>query len=201
MSNITIGNQVWMVENLNVEFFQNGDAIPEAQTEKEWYRAFENNEPAWCYYDNNPMNGDKYGKLYNWFAVIDNRGLCPEGWHIPTKVDWDFLMEFLGGENIAGGKLKSVSGWDDEQHSEVSTNESGFTALPGGCRSPSISGLVFSGLERIGYWWSATKGYHNLAFYPFLIHNFIGPGGNDGRVFYMNDGGENCGFSVRCVRD
>ena len=95
MSNITIGNQVWMVENLNVEFFQNGDAIPEAQTEKEWYRAFENNEPAWCYYDNNPMNGDKYGKLYNWFAVIDNRGLCPEGWHIPTKVDWDFLMEFL----------------------------------------------------------------------------------------------------------
>jgi uncharacterized protein (TIGR02145 family) len=80
---IIIGKQIWMTENLNLDKFQNGDSIPEARTIEEWMNACENKQPAWCYYNNDSTNGEKYGKLYNLFAVIDSRGLAPEGWHIP----------------------------------------------------------------------------------------------------------------------
>jgi uncharacterized protein (TIGR02145 family) len=106
---VKIGNQVWMAENLNVDRFRNGDPIPEARTKEEWLKADENKQPAWCYYDNNPANGTKYGKLYNWFAVNDSRGLAPAGYHIPSDAEWTQLTDFLGSE--AGTKMKSTSGW------------------------------------------------------------------------------------------
>jgi len=81
---VVIGSQTWMAENLNVSHFLNGDPIPHVQTNEEWLKAAENRRPAWCYYNNDPVNGKKYGKLYNWFAVNDSRGLAPPGWHIPT---------------------------------------------------------------------------------------------------------------------
>lgn len=81
---VTIGNQVWMAENLNVDKFRNGDLILQAKTEEEWKKAGENKHPAWCYFDNDTANDAKYGKLYNWYAVNDPRGLAPAGWHIPT---------------------------------------------------------------------------------------------------------------------
>ena len=98
---VTIGTQVWMTKNLDLATFRNGDPIPEAKTDEEWEKAGENKQPAWCYYDNDPANGAKYGKLYNWYAVIDSRGLAPVGYHIPSDADWTKLNDFLGGEGVA----------------------------------------------------------------------------------------------------
>jgi len=107
---VTIGSQVWMTKNLDVSTFRNGDPIPEAKTDEEWKKAGENGEPAWCYYNNNPDNGERYGKLYNWYAVNDSRGLAPEGWKIPSNKDWRRLTDFLGGQKVAGTKMRSKSG-------------------------------------------------------------------------------------------
>ena len=103
---VTIGNQTWTTKNLDVATFRNGDAIPQAKTNEEWSAAGENKQPAWCYYDNDVKNGPKYGKLYNWYAVNDARGLAPAGWHIPTDEEWTVLSTFLGGEDGAGIKMK-----------------------------------------------------------------------------------------------
>jgi hypothetical protein len=86
-----IGNQIWMAENLNVDKFRNGDLIPEAKTDEEWITADENNQPAWCYINNDPATANNFGKLYNWPAVADPRGLAPEGWHIPNDMEWEKL--------------------------------------------------------------------------------------------------------------
>lgn len=120
---VTIGNQVWMTKNLNVDKFQNGDPIPQAKTDAEWQAAGKNKQPAWCYFNNNTSNGTKYGKLYNWYAVNDPRELAPNGYHIPTDAEWMVLSDYFGGEAVAGGKIKSTSGWDDDGNE---TNERGF---------------------------------------------------------------------------
>ena len=104
---VTIGTQIWMLENLNVSNFKNGVAIPEVQDKDAWEKAGENKQPAWYYHDNDPKNGDKYGKLYNWYAVIDNNGLCLQGWHVPSDAEWDTLVTYLGGEDVAGAKMKT----------------------------------------------------------------------------------------------
>ena len=105
---VTIGTQVWMTKNLDVSTFRNGDTIPQAKTTEEWKRAGENQQPAWCYYDNDPANGAKYGKLYNWYAVNDSRGLAPVGYHVPSDAEWTKLTDFLGGESVASTKMKSM---------------------------------------------------------------------------------------------
>jgi hypothetical protein len=109
---VNIGTQTWTTKNLDVATFRNGDAIPEAKTDEEWQAAGDNKRPAWCYYNNDPKNGTKYGKLYNWYAVKDARGLAPVGWHVPTDQEWTVLSTFLGGEDVAGKKMKSISGWN-----------------------------------------------------------------------------------------
>jgi uncharacterized protein (TIGR02145 family) len=106
---VTIGTQTWTTKNLDVATFRNGDAIPEAKTDEEWQAAGDNKQPAWCYYDNDPKNGVKYGKLYNWYAVNDARGLAPAGWHIPTDEAWTELSTFLGGLDVAGKKNENVT--------------------------------------------------------------------------------------------
>ncbi len=103
---VTIGTQTWTTLNLDVAIFRNGDAIPQAKTDEEWKAAGENKQAAWCYYDNDPKNGAKYGKLYNWYAVNDARGIAPMGWHVPTDQEWTVLSTFLGGEDVAGKKMK-----------------------------------------------------------------------------------------------
>src|SRR5712675_951158 len=104
---VRIGTQEWMAENLNVSHFKNGDEIPEAKTNEEWKKASDEHKPAWCNYDNDLMNGKKYGKLYNWYAVNDPRGLTPNGWHVPSNSEcFEHLIKFLGGEDVAGGKMK-----------------------------------------------------------------------------------------------
>ncbi len=117
---VTIGTQVWMKENLNVSTFRNGDPIHEAKTAEEWEAAGEAKQAAWCYYDNDPKNGTKYGKLYNWYAVNDPRGLAPVGWHVPLDKEWTVLEDFLGGSYESGNRnynegnsMKSTNGWND----------------------------------------------------------------------------------------
>ena len=129
---VTIGTQTWMTKNLDVATFRNGDVIPQAKTDEEWQAAGENKSPAWCYYDNDPKNGTKYGKLYNWYAVNDARGLALTGYHIPTDKEWTVLSTFIGGEEFAGEKMKSSIGWNDAGNGN---NSSGFSGLPGGCRN------------------------------------------------------------------
>lgn len=108
---VAIGGQVWMTKNLNVATFRNGDPIPQVKTDEEWEKAGQNQQPAWCYYNNDSAKGTKYGRLYNWYAVTDPRGLAPKGYHIPSNYEWKELIYFLGGESLAGKKMKSKVGW------------------------------------------------------------------------------------------
>ena len=118
---VKIGTQVWTTKNLNVSTFRNGDTIPEVKTNEEWIEAARIQQPAWCYYENDSMNGAKYGKLYNWYAMNDTRGLAPIGYHIPSDVEWKTLVDFIGKESDAGKKMKSTSGWNSCTMNESKT--------------------------------------------------------------------------------
>lgn len=147
-----IGAQVWMKENLNQDRFKNGDLIPEAKTNAEWIQAGKNRQPAWCYHENNSNNEKKYGKLYNYWAVIDPRGLAPDGWRISTDSDWTILTNYLKGSLVAGKYIKSNSGWLDGGNG---SNKSGFTALPGGYRNGDGGFFAFG---YTGTWWCISSG-------------------------------------------
>jgi uncharacterized protein (TIGR02145 family) len=108
LKTVRIDAQEWMSENLNAGSFRNGDPIPEARSDEEWRKAGQEGMPAWCYYENNAENGVKYGKLYNWYAVTDKRGLAPDGWHISSDAEWRNTTDYLGGEDAAGTKMKRV---------------------------------------------------------------------------------------------
>jgi uncharacterized protein (TIGR02145 family) len=188
---VTIGSQVWMTKNLDVSTFRNGDPIPQAKTNEEWTKAGENKQPAWCYYDNDPANGAKYGKLYNWYAVNDSRGLAPVGYHIPSDAEWTKLTDFLGGESVAGRKMKSTDFWtDNDGESGNGTNESGFSGLPGGTR---YDGGTFYYIGDHGLWWSSTEIVTLYAWPRYLsyVNGGVGRGYSSKRD----------GFSVRCLRD
>jgi uncharacterized protein (TIGR02145 family) len=139
---VKIENLVWMLDNLDVSCFRNGDSIPEARTAGEWASAGQERKPAWCYYDNDSHNGGRYGKLYNWYAVSDPRGLAPGGWHVSTDAEWRRVTDFLGGEDAAGTMMKSSSGWEQDGNG---TNSSGFTGFPGGCRPQQNMILILPG--------------------------------------------------------
>jgi uncharacterized protein (TIGR02145 family) len=185
---VTIGKQVWSTKNLDVSKFRNGDPIPEAKTDEEWKRAGENKQPAWCYYNNEAANGSKYGKLYNWYAVNDPRGLAPAGYHIPSDAEWTILTDYLGGERVAGGKMRTTTDW--KAPNADASNSSGFSGLPGGNRN--FNG-AFNFIGEYGYWWSSTEGGTNNAWNRHLHYK---SGDVDG-----SDDGKRRGFSVRCLRD
>jgi hypothetical protein len=183
---VTIGTQVWTSTNLDVSTFRNGDPIPQAKTDAEWKGAGENKQPAWCYYDNDPSNGTKYGKLYNWYSVNDPRGLAPKGYHIPTDAEWTKLSDYLG-ESGAGTEMKSTSGWKNDGNGN---NSSGFSGLPGGSR---YNDGTFDNIGKGGNWWSSTEYNTGNAWFRFLFYDV-------GFVFsYDNYKEEGC--SVRCLRD
>jgi len=184
---VTIGTQVWMTKNLNVSTFRNGDPIPQAKTDKEWKKAGANKQPAWCYYENDTANGAKYGKLYNWYAVSDSRGLAPVGYHIPSDAEWTIITDYLGGAEKAGAKMKSKQGWAYDGNG---TNSSGFSGLPGGFRNRHGS---FFTIGMYGTWWSFTEFDTSSAWYRYLNYD-------DGIVNGYSSVEEE-GFSVRCLRD
>jgi uncharacterized protein (TIGR02145 family) len=124
------GLQEWSASNLNVSRFRNGDIIPEAKTDEEWKNAGIKGKPVWCYFNNDPENAKLYGKLYNWYAINDPRGIAPLGWHVPGNRDWSTLVKNLIGVDIAGERLKSKTVWK----SKPGVDYFGFAALPGGFR-------------------------------------------------------------------
>ena len=188
---IQIGNQVWMSQNLNVDRFQNGNIISQAKTKEEWKRAGQNRQPAWCYYDNNPINGEIYGKLYNWYAVIDARGLAPNGFRIPNDEEWGELFEILGGEKVAGSKIKNSQGWKKHLFMNGNgTNESGFKGLPGGGRDTLFD---FHLIGSNGHFLSLTDKNHEDANYILLS--------NGSKDVYRFSSSKNDGFSVRCLKN
>jgi uncharacterized protein (TIGR02145 family) len=191
---IKIGPQTWMTENLNVDRFRNGDLIPEVKSNEEWQRAGELGQPAWCYYENNPANGAKYGRLYNWYAVNDARGLAPVGWHVPNIEEWKQLVDYLGGENAAGEKMKSNNGWKESGNG---SNSSGFSAYPGGYRD-FFGAFRFLG-ESANWWnsWEYDTGkawilelYYLKTGMSFNVYELLTPIRHEGY-----------GISVRCLRD
>jgi len=215
---VKIGDQIWMAENLYVVSFQNGQGISQAGNKKEWDQLCANKQPAWCYYNWENKEEPKYGKIYNYYAIIDSRGIAPKGWHVPSDKEWDILINSIqptafGGANIpnvAGEKMKSISGWDDTfKISANGDNSSLFNGYPGGyyeydSREQSYS-LDFNGRIGIsggfyGLWWSSSiaKGDlndpENCKIWYRSLH-------------YKNDNvGKNscspgCGLTVRCVKD
>jgi uncharacterized protein (TIGR02145 family) len=183
---ITIGEQVWTLENLDVANFQNGEPIPCIETNEQWLEAGENEQPAWCYYNNDPSNGKRYGKLYNWYAINDPRGLAPKGWHIASDEEWTRLENYLN--EVPGTKLKSEIGWEGNESN--GTNESGFSGLPGGFRHLKRN---FSGIGTGSYFWTSKEHSDDSAFARDL--DAFGE-----YTFEFPTGKEN-GLSVRCLKD
>jgi endo-1,4-beta-xylanase len=182
---VKTGKQTWAAVNLDAGTFRNGDAIPEASTDADWKKACDEGKPAWCWYDNDQLCGKKYGRLYNWFAVNDPRGLAPKGWHIPIQEEWTTLTDSLGKE--AGKLLKNTIGWKENGNG---TNASGFRALPGGFRYDSGK---FENAGIKGYWWSST----DLLDYTAWVRSLFSTDNN----VYSYFTSKKLGLSVRCIKD
>ncbi len=219
---IVIGEQVWMSENLRVSKYRDGTPIPGIFDDREWTNS---TEGAYAIYPHNKVEGlnsemdvvNAYGKLYNWFAVHDEKGLCPEGWRIPTTADWDQLTDYISGSlDYGGGQLKSCRQVSSSQGGDCKTvnhprweahgthfdsdvldaigkhehtDEYGFSGLPGGCRNFAGS---YSQIGEYGYWWTASEHSSERAWSQFLFYHL-----ND--VFRMPLSKQE-GLSVRCIK-
>ena len=181
---VKIGTQTWTTKNLEVTTYRNGDVIPQVQDASAWTSL---TTGAWCYYNNDASNGTKYGKLYNWYAVNDPRGLAPKGFHIPSDAEWTVLTDYLGGTAAAGTKMKSSTGWDANGNG---TNSSGFAGFPGGYR---LYYGTFDYVGSYGFWWCATEDSSFDAWFRFLYCN--------NGVVYRDDFSKQNAFSVRCLGD
>jgi len=201
---INIGTQTWMVENLKSTKFRTGESISNI-LDNTWGTV---SYSAWSDYNNNSSNGDKYGRLYNWYAVVDNRNIAPNGWHIPSSAEWNTLSEYLirNGYNFDGtttdNKIaKSLSSKDNWLSSSIIgtignnpalNNSSGFNALPGGSRYS--DGNSYS-IGLSGYWWSSTSYNIRNAYFMSIFYDAL----------FMNldnfEGYKQNGFSVRCLKD
>jgi uncharacterized protein (TIGR02145 family) len=184
---VVVGNQIWMEKNLNTGTFQNGDPIAEAKTKEEWMKADSLQQPAWCYYQNNPSNDTLYGKIYNWYAVNDPRKLAPAGWHVASDNEWMTLLEFLGGYQFAGKKIKAKLGWN---LNGFGTNESGLSVVAAGERH--VDG-EFSSAGLLTAFWTSTS-YDSGNAWEYYLYHF-----ND-RVGKSNVN-KSGGLSVRCIKD
>ncbi|HOG37272.1 MAG TPA: FISUMP domain-containing protein, partial [Paludibacteraceae bacterium] len=183
---VTIGTQTWMAENLKVTKYNNGTNIPNVTDATAWSSL---TTGAYCNYNNDRSNVATYGRLYNWYAVNTGK-LAPTGWHVPTDAEWATLTTYLGGGSVAGGKLKETGTTHWASPNTGATNETGFTALPGGNRD--YHG-AFYGIGYYGSWWSASERGTYTAWY----RNMLYFDSNVGRSNYDKE----VGFSVRCVRD
>ena len=183
-SSTEIGNQIWMSKNLNLDKFQNGDVIPEAKTKSEWENSIRDKKPSWCYCDNNSIKGKKYGKLYNWFAIIDSRGLAPKGWRLPNMNDVNILIENSGGKTIGGKKLKSKSGWYSNGNG---TDNYRFNILPGGFLDQNGQ---FSNEFGLGTFWILSKNYPQFVVFDYY-HDEIN----------INPCDKTYGFYIRCLKN
>ncbi len=186
---VTIGTQVWMAENLKTTKYRNGDLIGTTTPATLDIHLESTPKYQWAY-DGNESNVSTYGRLYTWYAVTDSRNVCPTGWHLPNNTEWTTLTTYLGGESVAGGKLKETGTTHWISPNTGATNETGFTALPGGGRD-SYGGSFDVG--RNGGWWSSIDYNTNSAWYLYLYND-------DNNVNRPSDSKGN-GYSVRCLKD
>ncbi len=184
-----IGTQTWMTENLRTTSFRNGESITSFSDAAKWSSAVIS---VYCNYDNDLQNASKYGMLYNWAAVNDNRNIAPIGWHIATDADWDILVAYLGSEYSAGSKLKDSGSTSWDATNTSATNQSGFTALPGGARDDAG---VFALKGKNGFWWTATDNSNNTT------SAFIRKMNAEDNTVQREYKNKKYGFSVRCVKD
>jgi uncharacterized protein (TIGR02145 family) len=195
---VLIGDQCWFADNLRSENYENGDAIPSNLSDSEWSSTTSGalavyGEDAGCENYSPDIDAcdpaqslNEYGRLYNWYAVNDARGLCPSGWHVPTDGEWTVITDFLGGQSIAGGQMKTDYGWYSGGNG---TNSSGFSGLPGGFRYLNGS---FNSAGYFGNWWSSSpNGSNAWNRYLYLSDELV----------YRYGSNPRSGFSVRCVRD
>ena len=154
---VKICTQCWMQSNLKVSKYRNGDAIPTGLSDFDWVST---KSGAYAIYDNRNANDGIYGKLYNWYAINDVRGLCSTGWRVPNDAEWTILTDYLGGLSVAGGRMKSVGTTYWNSPNTGATNESGFSVLPGGYRN---SGGSFYNISSVAFFWSATESGNNVA--------------------------------------
>lgn len=182
---VSIGERIWTAENLDVTRYRNGDAIPEVSDPKEWATL---TTGAWCWYENKPENGKTYGRLYNWYAVNDPRGLAPEGWHIATDEDWTALTLNFGGEAMAGGELKAARLWKERGNG---TGKNGFDILPSGARRDTDGAFLLLG--EYGRLWSSTESGKEKAWGRAV--------GYFDAALRRGEANKRLGFTVRCVKD
>lgn len=184
---VTIGTQVWMVENLKTTKYRNGDEIPNVTDKSRW---ISQTTGALCDYNNSQNSSAKFGKLYNWFAVSDSRNIAPIGWRVATNSDWETLMQFLGGKNIAGGKLKETGVLNWISPNFGASNSSGFTALPSGGREDHGD---FFGIGEVSNWWNNSSSGGSTASTTYIYSNE--------ESIDISYAERELGFSVRCLKD
>lgn len=186
---VKIGTQTWMMENLKVSRYNDGTAIPNVTDNQQWNAL---GTGAYCVYDNDESNNATYGKLYNWFSVNTGK-LAPAGWHVPTRAEYNTLVQYLGNGNDVGGKMKSTSSlWDTPNTG--ADNNSHFSALPGGWRTGSGSGVTYRQLGQNSYFWlSDTAGIQDGGYYFNLGYSTA-----DVYQGYLD---KNNGYSIRCVKN
>ena len=197
---VTIGTQNWTTRNLDITTYRDGTPIPEASSSAQWAEAAAAKTGAWCHYEDNFVSGSTYGKLYNWYAVAGiydaaseangslRKSLAPMGYHIPTGFELAKLTDSLGGESVAGGKLKATTLWKDPNTD--ATNSSGFTGLPGGYRN---EGGTFAKISESGYWWSLSIATSTTSWGRRLDF--------DSTATLFGTGNRGWGFSVRLISD
>jgi uncharacterized protein (TIGR02145 family) len=188
---VKIGAQEWFAENLRTKLYNDGSPIEMVTDDKLWANI---TTGAWCYYNNDPSKNSMYGKLYNWYSVNrttnDNKNICPTGWKVPSDIDWNILVKYLGDEKESGGKMKEVGTNHWTSPNTDATNSSLFTALPGGFRYDYGD---FFGFGVSGFWWSSSENYPSGAWFRFL-------NGFEGASYKGNDN-KRYGFSIRCIKE
>lgn len=187
LGDVTIGTQTFMGCNLDVDTYRNGDPIPEVNHPNDFFAL---TTGAWCYYDGDAANGAIYGKLYNWYAVNDPRGLGPVGYHVPSNEEFTTLADYLGGYLVAGGKMKQTGTALWNSPNVGATNESGFTSIPGGYRAQNIG---FNSIGGSATFWTSTAFNSTEAIYWFNVNSYE----------YFNDYhfSKKVGCSVRLIKD
>ena len=184
---VRIGTQTWLKQNLNVTHYRNGDDIPNVTDKGEWAGL---STGAYCNYNNDPNIAATYGRMYNWYIVADSRRMCPTDWHVSSNGEWTIMTDYLGGLNVAGGKLKETGLTHWQTPNTDATNETEFTALPGGYRF--ING-TFQFIGDIGTWWCSTENNATEGWQRAMYNNY--------RVVGPNSSEKVDGFSVRCIKD
>lgn len=187
---VTIGTQIWMAENLKTTRYNNGELIGTTTPAATDISGESTPGYQWAY-DGNESNVASYGRLYTWYTVNDSRNLCPTGWHVPSDAEWTILTTCLGGESVAGGKLKETGTTHWQSPNTGATNETGFTALPGGLR---YQDGTFDFIGGYGYWWSSTQHDPPTTWERNIYYNFTS---------VLKEGYflKTYGFSVRCIKD